>query len=265
MKCDSPCSGRKWGPNCELDCTCQNSGSCDPNDGSCECPAGYIGSLCNASKLFSHCFRQVIASCIYLLQHVLLASLVSTANTLALAAHPAVSVIHLMAHACVILAIEDMTVMTFVLLGLGVLAVNRCAPVSMESAIQRLDCVSVTEDGLGVTVISSVHVEDTELDVPVCNSIGTDASLNALDTLYWRDASLNTFRLCTLKGCISQYINTIVLERCISQYTRLAGYATYLLSFPATCQCASSASCNPVDGSCTCAPGMQGKFCNHSK
>uniref|UniRef100_A0A3B3WUD0 EGF-like domain-containing protein n=1 Tax=Poecilia mexicana TaxID=48701 RepID=A0A3B3WUD0_9TELE len=37
VHCDSVCSEGLWGPNCSSSCSCENGGSCAPEDGSCVC------------------------------------------------------------------------------------------------------------------------------------------------------------------------------------------------------------------------------------
>lgn len=43
----SVCGEGHYGPNCELECQCENGGKCEPSTGACECPAGFIGPRCN--------------------------------------------------------------------------------------------------------------------------------------------------------------------------------------------------------------------------
>ncbi|CAB1436171.1 unnamed protein product [Pleuronectes platessa] len=44
--CDSVCEEGRWGQNCSSSCTCENGGSCSPEDGSCVCAPGYRGTNC---------------------------------------------------------------------------------------------------------------------------------------------------------------------------------------------------------------------------
>lgn len=50
IRCDSTCPPGRWGPNCSVSCSCENGGSCSPEDGSCECAPGFRGPLCQRSK-----------------------------------------------------------------------------------------------------------------------------------------------------------------------------------------------------------------------
>ena len=50
IRCDSVCEEDSWGPDCSYSCTCENGGSCSPEDGSCVCAAGYRGTNCRRSK-----------------------------------------------------------------------------------------------------------------------------------------------------------------------------------------------------------------------
>lgn len=45
------CPPGRWGPNCSVSCSCENGGSCSPEDGSCECAPGFRGPLCQRSKM----------------------------------------------------------------------------------------------------------------------------------------------------------------------------------------------------------------------
>ncbi|KTG31121.1 hypothetical protein cypCar_00045270, partial [Cyprinus carpio] len=51
IHCDSICPQGFWGPNCSMTCSCQNGGSCSPEDGTCVCAPGYRGTSCKRSKL----------------------------------------------------------------------------------------------------------------------------------------------------------------------------------------------------------------------
>ena len=44
--CSFACPISKFGPNCSLDCTCEN-GDCDAVDGNCTCYSGWHGDQCN--------------------------------------------------------------------------------------------------------------------------------------------------------------------------------------------------------------------------
>ena len=46
------CPSHRWGPNCELECTCNHNGTCDRFNGWCHCPPGYYGISCGSGKLF---------------------------------------------------------------------------------------------------------------------------------------------------------------------------------------------------------------------
>lgn len=50
IHCDSTCPPGRWGPNCSVSCSCENGGSCSPEDGSCECAPGFRGPLCQRGK-----------------------------------------------------------------------------------------------------------------------------------------------------------------------------------------------------------------------
>lgn len=57
IHCDNICSQGRWGPNCSISCSCENGGSCSPEDGTCDCAPGYRGPLCQRSKIF-HSWQQ---------------------------------------------------------------------------------------------------------------------------------------------------------------------------------------------------------------
>ncbi|XP_070985541.1 multiple epidermal growth factor-like domains protein 11 [Oncorhynchus clarkii lewisi] len=46
VNCDSVCVEGRWGPDCSYSCTCENGGSCSPEDGTCVCAPGYRGTSC---------------------------------------------------------------------------------------------------------------------------------------------------------------------------------------------------------------------------
>ncbi|KAK3569974.1 hypothetical protein QTP86_007879 [Hemibagrus guttatus] len=46
IHCDNVCPQGFWGPNCSVTCSCQNGGSCSPEDGTCVCAPGYRGTSC---------------------------------------------------------------------------------------------------------------------------------------------------------------------------------------------------------------------------
>lgn len=43
------CPPDRYGPMCSRECLCKNGGSCNPNDGSCSCAAGFYGAACTES------------------------------------------------------------------------------------------------------------------------------------------------------------------------------------------------------------------------
>lgn len=50
IHCDNVCPQGFWGPNCSVSCSCQNGGSCSPEDGTCVCAPGYRGTSCKRSE-----------------------------------------------------------------------------------------------------------------------------------------------------------------------------------------------------------------------
>lgn len=52
IHCDNVCPQGFWGPNCSFSCSCQNGGSCSPEDGTCVCAPGYRGTSCKRSESF---------------------------------------------------------------------------------------------------------------------------------------------------------------------------------------------------------------------
>ena len=44
------CPFRFFGLNCSRECHCQNGGACDPRDGLCTCPPGWMGTFCQQRK-----------------------------------------------------------------------------------------------------------------------------------------------------------------------------------------------------------------------
>ena len=53
------CPPTKYGPNCELKCTCKNGGLCNPVDGSCTCALGWTGDYCEKGKLITTFFYSI--------------------------------------------------------------------------------------------------------------------------------------------------------------------------------------------------------------
>ncbi|XP_066890068.1 protein draper-like isoform X2 [Kogia breviceps] len=45
-RCQQGCPLTRYGPNCELKCTCKNGGLCNPVDGSCTCALGWTRNYC---------------------------------------------------------------------------------------------------------------------------------------------------------------------------------------------------------------------------
>lgn len=56
IHCDSICPQGFWGPNCSMTCSCQNGGSCSPEDGTCVCAPGYRGTSCKRSNFLFFLF-----------------------------------------------------------------------------------------------------------------------------------------------------------------------------------------------------------------
>lgn len=44
-RCDQRCPSGRHGDECQSECKCQNSGSCDPQTGHCLCSSGW--TVCN--------------------------------------------------------------------------------------------------------------------------------------------------------------------------------------------------------------------------
>lgn len=45
------CPAGRWGPDCQSSCEpCANGGQCNRETGACDCPPGYTGASCSASK-----------------------------------------------------------------------------------------------------------------------------------------------------------------------------------------------------------------------
>ena len=40
------CPASQYGPNCQLQCACENDGRCDRMTGCCECEDGFYGQRC---------------------------------------------------------------------------------------------------------------------------------------------------------------------------------------------------------------------------
>lgn len=41
--CEIPCENGTYGYFCSKTCRCQNGAECDKENGSCDCPPGYLG------------------------------------------------------------------------------------------------------------------------------------------------------------------------------------------------------------------------------
>lgn len=53
------CPPTKYGPNCELKCTCKNGGLHSPVDGSCTCALGWTEDYCEKGKLITTFFYSI--------------------------------------------------------------------------------------------------------------------------------------------------------------------------------------------------------------
>lgn len=51
------CSEGFFGKNCSFPCKCKNGASCDPVSGSCRCPPGVSGDLCQDGEPSPYLFR----------------------------------------------------------------------------------------------------------------------------------------------------------------------------------------------------------------
>lgn len=97
------CPTGTYGLNCGSVCVCQNGGTCHHVDGSCTCPAGFIGERCEQSDMkCCATYAAVVSVCLFTqpaqqIHSVWTASLCAFAKIM-------VSVIMLMAHALVLLA-----------------------------------------------------------------------------------------------------------------------------------------------------------------
>lgn len=49
--CSASCDLGWYGYQCNQQCQCENNATCDPVSGSCICPPGFTGKLCQYSKL----------------------------------------------------------------------------------------------------------------------------------------------------------------------------------------------------------------------
>jgi len=56
---DAGCAAGRYGPNCSLQCDCENGASCDPVSGKCHCRLGWIGPRCDvAHRQYIHLYSQ---------------------------------------------------------------------------------------------------------------------------------------------------------------------------------------------------------------
>lgn len=46
FSCNEECPAGTHGAECKQECRCQNGGKCDPSSGKCDCPSGWMGSVC---------------------------------------------------------------------------------------------------------------------------------------------------------------------------------------------------------------------------
>lgn len=67
--CYPACAEGWFGRNCSLSCTCKNGGVCDPVTGSCRCPPGVSGELCQDGQYKSCVTHSVLCACHVYLMH----------------------------------------------------------------------------------------------------------------------------------------------------------------------------------------------------
>ncbi|KAL2300700.1 hypothetical protein Nmel_013585 [Mimus melanotis] len=68
IHCDNICTQGRWGPNCSISCSCENGGSCSPEDGTCDCAPGFRGPLCQRicpPGFYGHHCSQPCPQCVH--------------------------------------------------------------------------------------------------------------------------------------------------------------------------------------------------------
>lgn len=58
------CPEDRFGPDCALECLCQNNSTCDRVSGVCQCKDGYYGHRCEHGERLSHTFTWSRSACL---------------------------------------------------------------------------------------------------------------------------------------------------------------------------------------------------------